>query len=552
MAEPTDDWTTALNEFRGMLVDLNGDGVPDGTVTTTQPMLAPSLQDDMAIAYRARADRLRGRMGDEPGITEPNYALPAGAVDPFGLAQMIAPDSGLARAQRSDPVGSMIGSFGTAGGAANMLGRLFTAAPRVVATGLGALGITAATPTASEAEDSGDPLAAQVKGDPQLEALYSQLQTARQQATQGVKGVNRQSADEVRRRASEEASRLTQQIVDEIAKRNPPQMPFEKAYPQLSQLLPFVQLGVGAAAGSGLRTAQNMVSRLNIGPWTRAVRRGENALERGAIDTAARNATVAGEFAADYTPPGRLSGLMHQAVPMVGAGAAATEVGLFPHQYNLRNAPEGSPEKEAANRALGTPGGMAETALKALVPGMFGGYSGSHFPLVPAARAPIARSRALSQNVDAAKLSTGASGGQVPPVVQPGERGAVPPEGPAVNVPGRYPTGGPLRDEIRREYRGAVLEEGRPLDPRLTNDVIRAQASENGIQLPNMTKRVSATNTAINDFVQQFGRLPISADEWATYIYRNTGTLAIPAATVGGGVGALMGLYSGAEPTPSY
>ena len=67
---------------------------------------------------------------------------------------------------------------------------------------------------------------------------------------------------------------------------------------------------------------------------------------------------------------------------------------MLPHQYNRLNAPEGSPERIAAEEAL-SPENVASTVVKGLLPGLLGGFTGAHMPNVGAGYRPIAEFQAL-------------------------------------------------------------------------------------------------------------------------------------------------------------
>lgn len=190
---------------------------------------------------------------------------------------------------------------------------------------------------------------------------------------------------------------------------------------------------------------------------------------------------------------------------------------------------------------------------------LFGGLEGAGGALIGAGavRAPgaiaegIAGLPARLRNAQTAS-ATGAMPSQQLPVASPVAPPQVPPVGPQTAVGGRaqYPQlGSPQREAIRDAYRGAVLDQGAPLLPRDVNRIMQQEAAGSGLTLPNVTNRVANTNTNIDSFVAQNGRLPVSRSEWDQWIYRNTGTLAVPAAAASAEpVNRLMSLYYGQEP----
>src|SRR5690606_24074105 len=196
----------------------------------------------------------------------------------------------------------------------------------------------------------------QVKDDPALAAKYIQMQEARRRATAPVPRVTKESADRIRAQANEDANRLLSEITTELARRNPPRMAFEDAFPELSQNLPAIQAMTGLTLGALMKSRSNILQNIEDAPWRAAVRRGERALDPtvtqrfflGAerdIARAEREAEVARQFMRQAQSR---NALLDEVMPPLASGVAGAEIALFPHQYNLRNAPEGSPERQAA------------------------------------------------------------------------------------------------------------------------------------------------------------------------------------------------------------
>lgn len=588
-----DDFDALLADY---MTDLNGDGVPDGMVTTAQPQ---GRGRDITRGFRPRYAG-PPRAGPSPDQLGARWqAAGAAAIDPFGAtsagldyfgfpesaqalrgAQAAHPDAAMVGGIASPvnflmgPIGQGVGRFASAGlkGAAKAGG-----APAAIG---GTIGLTAdageteaqrrrrrstrrgrATPepraaTPQEALRNSNPLWDKVKDDPALSALYQQMEEAERTATSPVRGVNAATGDKIRSDARDTANNLRQKLIDELGRRNPPQLPFEKEYQWAAKNLPMLQAGAGLATGALLKTGSNMASRIDMAPWIGAVQRGERALEPGMfnraqnIDRAARNANVASAFNEAYRPA---SGVGQYATPVIGAGVVGGEIGLFPHQYNIRNAPEGSPERAAAERALGTLEGFASTVAKGAIPAALGGFTGAHFPLVPAARAPTARTNALAQNV--AEVRQGPSQGYSRPVppndggppAGPGDNSLGPPQGPPTNVP--YQS---VRPGVRDAYRDSVLDAGGPLNPQSAAANMSALADDSGIRLTgvNLPSRIQNTNQAIAAFVQQNGRLPTSRGEWEQFIWNNRRTLAVPAAIGAGAepVTNVLAQYMGQQP----
>lgn len=114
-----------------------------------------------------------------------------------------------------------------------------------------------------------------------------------------------------------------------------------------------------------------------------------------------------------------------------------------------------------------------------------------------------------------------------------GSRANVPPN-PLANTQGRYPAlGSPEREHIRSAYRSAVNDAGGSLDPHVAGRAIQDEAASAGGTLPKLSGRIKETNAGYQDFVTKNGRPPVSKADW-DQVYRDTKTLAIPAAATAG------------------
>ena len=103
---------------------------------------------------------------------------------------------------------------------------------------------------------------------------------------------------------------------------------------------------------------------------------------------------------------------------------------------------------------------------------------------------------------------------------------------------GKYPdVGHPDREAIRSGYRQSVLDAGEPLQPSSVSKIIQKEAENEGFKFPSTTGRVKETNKNIRSFQEQEGRLPISNEEWNKNVFKDKGTLAVPA-TAGGAAAA--------------
>jgi len=283
---------------------------------------------------------------------------------------------------------------------------------------LGGLGLLASTSDAGDAASASpnDPMAkirSAVKGNTTLEAKLSAWEQATKAANEPRKGVRPEEAARLRSESQKRADELQREIFGELERLNPPKRTFESEYPWLSRNLPLVQIGLGTGVGMGLKSMTNAMANAPIKPWMNALRKGSDALERTPPDVARaqRYSNVASEFMADVPKDlsknaGALERAMRAArnhgsdvAPALVGGYVGAEVAQLPHQYNLRNAPTDSPEYERAveNRGYDT---LTGAAL-----GVAGGYGGTHFAPVRVKRAPMAETRALKKNVEAARVA---------------------------------------------------------------------------------------------------------------------------------------------------
>jgi hypothetical protein len=330
----------------------------------------------------------------------------ANAADPLGIpSYLVGTISPSARdawrgVQAEGNVISQVGGGLAApiGIAGSGLKALTTAAPKT-ATGIGALWGATGSPSKLNATEkpSGreqDALYTASRGNPALEALYSQIEAKDLESKAPVKGVNRESSDKVRDAARQEASTLRQKLIDEITRLNPPKQSFEDAYPEASQNLALLQAGAGLGLGALVRGGGKLASHLDMLPWNRAVSKAEKAIASGDAANAHRFAQKASSHMDDYDKWGsRAARLGSEALPPLAGGVVGTEVAMYPHQYNLRNAPEDSAEYAAAKKALGDD--LLYTAGRGALMGTLGGFTGAHLAPIPGARAPISETKAL-------------------------------------------------------------------------------------------------------------------------------------------------------------
>ena len=194
---PQDPWEAALAKYQQALVDLDGDGIPDG-VMTPDGQVQPLNNGIVATAQSVRpSDRARMRQAGNTSVQDPagegrlgerwNEAatrrIPAaamGAVDPMGIPSfgvgMVSPAAGqwMRDIQSADPDAAMVGGLATPIAAKGAGAIVNAARMNPMLTGGTLAGATVATPT--EAGQKRTPY------DQQMMSMTEQQATLRQAA----------------------------------------------------------------------------------------------------------------------------------------------------------------------------------------------------------------------------------------------------------------------------------------------------------------------------------------------------------------------------------
>lgn len=373
----------------------------------------------------------------------------ANVTDPLGipsyLTGLLAPEARDAWREAQDgPLPGVIA--GTMAAPIGLLGAPFKAAPKMAAGLTGAIALLAeptpagARPKKQQGAPSAepepapetDPLWDAVKGEPALEAKYNAWKRQDALSRAPVQGVNAQSSDEVRRKAGEDAARLQKDLIDAVTALNPPRRSFQQSYPQAAEMMPFVQMGAGLAAGALTKNVGNMIGRGKYADWNRAVDRAEEAFDPGImtrlfgggqnLPKAGYETKAAAKHLEMYDKPGRVAAFAAKAAP-IGAGAVTgAEANLLRYNYDRQNAPRDSEAYAEAEARLGTTEGWLKMMGQGAVMGGLGGLAGSKFRAVPAPRVPVARTEALKQRQksELASQRTQASSGAGPSAPSPG------------------------------------------------------------------------------------------------------------------------------------
>jgi hypothetical protein len=361
-----------------------------------------------------------------------------------------------------------------------------------------------------------DPMWRAVKDDPALASKYVQLEAARQRSTDKMKGVNAEGSNSAREKATAEAERLSGEITGELAKRNPPKLSFEQAYPETSKMIPIAQTAAGFAGGFLAKGAANKLSK--NGPWAEAVKDGNRALSKEGgpdFEAASRAAVLAKAYKDDTSSMGAHFSKVFggYGAPMIVGGEVGAAPEMMRQRYNLANAPEGSPEHRRAVEAAGDGTRMLSTMQSNLVPGAIGGLGAASLRRGKPEMGP--ETRALEENLKAAKQ---------PPFIRTGPGAIEPPPMP----PGAssYPKPGTHdRTVIRDTVRNTAGDDYVNRD--LVRQTIDRQLPGHTISEGAITRKMNATDKAMQEFAaRNGGRGPQTEADWAT-IFKSASTLGV-------------------------
>lgn len=195
-----------------------------------------------------------------------------------------------------------------------------------------------------------------------------------------------------------------------------------------------------------------------------------------------------------------------------------------------------NPVRKEAHRSLYDPKELAERTGYGVAEGILGGVAGGE--LIPAgkyllqsapkaayevSRVPGAAARGLIDGYGSVGASATGSSAASKAAGGAGQTGNT---AGSVGSYARYPsTSDPTRQNIRDLYREQTLARGETLEPQTFSDAVKKGFESKNLKFPSIAGRAEVTNDAIKAFEAQYGRMPISQQEWAQFIYRNTGTL---------------------------
>jgi hypothetical protein len=223
-----------------------------------------------------------------------------------------------------------------------------------------------------------------------------------------------------RERAGIEAARLRDQYSARLTELTKSNLPFAQAHPDLAANWPLVQLGAPALTGYLTKTTGNLAERAARAPWNRTVDAAERYMFPRFMKPDPARGTYQADKAAEYLKAehgpalrGASDFMRDTGLPVLAGTVAGAETSLFPEQYNKRNAPIGSKEREDAERRLED---FWATAAPGAALGFLGGLGGSHLvPTVGPGRYPGPSTEALKRLMGAERdASLGVPAPRVP------------------------------------------------------------------------------------------------------------------------------------------
>jgi len=234
-----------------------------------------------------------------------------------------------------------------------------------------------------------------ISSDPEIQQIDSQIDFYNRVLQDATKPKSTRDG------AAEQLKVLNKTRGDAVSRLTEGMQPFNKAYPTLSGMMPFIQLGAGAGAGFLTKGLGDTLHWASKGPWRKAVTQGEDALERGDLGKAINKARGAEHyqqaFAPDESLKGKAGGLLRDAAPTIAGATVGAELSMLPDRYNVNNAPSDSEAHKNSKANIENPWG--NLGIGAVMGGL-GAATGQHLTPTMRTSYPLERSKAF---VDSAK-----------------------------------------------------------------------------------------------------------------------------------------------------
>lgn len=296
----------------------------------------------------------------------------------------------------------------------------------------------AETPTAQAGEPEfkiPDMIIKAAERDPRVAVTLEKLKTVRRAQAEEIARLTRSYTDAANKGYAGPIAKGIQDDIDkaktrhaeelapidaELNERIKPYLPFDQTFPNLSQNMSGLQLGIPALAGVATRGLGRAALNVEPSRLNQAVRQGERAMDgtwfrKPNAPLADRKLAEVQDALKKFDNPGRFTGIRKRAehfnantgMPMVAGAVAGAELSALPEQYNRRNALPGTREHTEAERKL-SPKNIRETLQPGATMGALGALTASHITpgLKGNIKPNISRAKAFVSRLDAKKAST--------------------------------------------------------------------------------------------------------------------------------------------------
>ena len=236
-----------------------------------------------------------------------------------------------------------------------------------------------------------------ISSDPEIQQIDSQIDFYNRVLQDSTKPKSTRDG------AAQQLTALNKSRSDAVGRLTEGMQPFNKAYPTLSGMWPFVQMGAGAATGMATKGIADGLVRRAKGPWRNAVTQGEKALERGNLDKAILKAREAEGYQRAAEPTSKIGKAWefskeagHRVLPFGAGATVGAELSVLPDRYNVSNAPSDSEAYKTSKKDLEDPKG--KMAIGAAMGGL-GAVTGQHMTPTKRTTYPLERSKAFVDSV---------------------------------------------------------------------------------------------------------------------------------------------------------
>lgn len=234
-----------------------------------------------------------------------------------------------------------------------------------------------------------------ISSDPEIQQIDSQIDFYNRVLQDSTKPKSTRDG------AAQQLTALNKSRSDAVSRLTEGMQPFNKAYPTLSGMWPFVQMGAGTVTGMATKGIADGLVRRAKGPWRKAVTQGEKALARGDLGKATNNARAAEYYQGKADPTSKWNIAKeagYRALPATAGATVGAELSVLPDRYNLNNAPADSEAYKNSKKNLDNP--LWSMGVGGVMGGL-GAATGQHLTPTKRTSYPLERSKAFVDSVKA-------------------------------------------------------------------------------------------------------------------------------------------------------